>query len=107
MEISYFNPHVKVKSPAKYHRNYGIQETMTTPLIDQREVIGWIIYPYDTIMSDTDFYKATYKIDGIVFASDGAGNPFVIKPNGSIVCFTGIDCEETEVANSLSNFFQL
>lgn len=85
----------------------GIQETITTPLIDQREVIGWIIYPYDTIMSDTDFYKATYKIDGIVFASDGAGNPFVIKPNGSIVCFTGIDCEETEVANSLSNFFQL
>lgn len=85
----------------------GIQETMNDPKTGQAVVIGWIIYPYDMMMSDTDFYKAVYKIDGIVFSSDGAGNSFVIKANGTIVCFNGIDGEETEVADSLSNFFEM
>lgn len=83
----------------------GIKETMNDPQTKQTVVIGWVIYPYDMMMSDTDFYKTVYKIDGIVFSSDGEGNPFVIKPTGTIVCFNGIDGEETEVADSLLNFF--
>lgn len=85
----------------------GIQETIAVAQTDQPVVIGWIIEPYDMMMSDTAFYRSVYKIDGVAFATDGAGNPFIIKPNGTIICFNGIENDETEVADSLSDFFEV
>ncbi len=67
--------------------------------------IGWIVYPYEMIRSDTAFYRAEYKIDGIIFSDDGAGNPFILKPDGAVVCFNAIDGEEVKAANSLSAFW--
>jgi len=85
----------------------GIQETMTSPQTNQPIVIGWIVYPYDMMISDTAFYRSEYKIEGVVFATDGAGNTFIVKPNGTIMCFNGIENEETKLANSLSDFFEV
>ena len=87
------------------HVSNGIHETMIIPQSSQTTVIGWIIYPYDMIMSDTLFYKTTYKTEGIFFATDGAGNPFIMKANGTIFGFNRIDNEETKLANSLSVFW--
>ena len=87
------------------HVSDGICETMADPETGEVMPIGWIIYPYEMIRSDTAFYKAEYKIDGVVFSDDGAGNPFIFKPDGAVVCFNAIDGEEVKAANSLSEFW--
>ena len=89
------------------HISDGICETMANPETGEVMPIGWIIYPYEMIQSDTAFYKAEYKIDGVVFSDDGAGNPFVLKPDGTVVCFNAIDDEEDKVSNSLSDFWEV
>lgn len=78
---------------------------MANPKTGEIMPIGWIVYPYEMIRSDTAFYRAEYKIDGIVFSDDGAGNPFILKLNGAVVCFNAIDGEEVKAANSLSEFW--
>lgn len=87
------------------HVSDGICEMMANPKTGEIMPIGWIVYPYEMIRSDTAFYRAEYKIDGIIFSDDGAGNPFILKPDGAVVCFNAIDGEEVKAANSLSAFW--
>ena len=84
----------------------GISETMC--LLDNKEpiVIGWIVYPHDTILEQTAFYTENYGIKGTIFSDDGAGCPYIVKSDGSITSFNGIDHEEYKIADTLSDFFQ-
>lgn len=84
----------------------GIAETMILPDSDEKIEISWIIYPHDMIIEQTEFYVETYNLNGTVFSEDGTGSPFIIKPDGMIICFNCIDNEETVVADSLLDFFQ-
>ncbi len=84
----------------------GIAETMFLPNTKESITIGWIVYPYDMILEQTAFYAETYGIKGTVFSDDGAGCPYIIKPDGAITCFNGIEGEEFQTADSLSAFFQ-
>lgn len=84
----------------------GISETMNLPDTEERIIIGWILYPYEMIQEWTAFYTENYGIKGTVFSDDGAGCPYIIKPDGAITCFNGIDNEEFEIADTLLDFFQ-
>lgn len=83
----------------------GISETITLPGTAEKVTIGWIVYPYEMIMESTAFYAANYGIGGVVFSDDGAGNPFILNPDGSVSCYHPIANEETPQADSLSDFF--
>ena len=83
----------------------GIEETMIEPKTGQEISIAWIVYPYERMMEETDFYKNEYNIEGIVFADDGAGNPYVLKSDGEVAYYNVIDDEETKEADSLEEFF--
>ena len=84
----------------------GIEETMIHPKSGEKIVIGWVIYPYEIIVSDTRFYRKEYQMDGTVFSTDGAGNPYLLKPDGTVSCLDGIDGIETKISNSLANFYK-
>lgn len=83
----------------------GISETMLHPKSGKKIVIEWIIYPYEMIVSDIAFYRTEYQVEGIVFSGDGAGNPYLLKSNGMVTQFDGIDGMETEKAHSFDEFF--
>lgn len=85
----------------------GIYETVTDPKTGETMPIGWIIYPCEMIQSDTAFYKSEYRLDGIAFSDDGAGNPFILKPDGAVVCFNAIDNTEERMSDSLLDFYTL
>ncbi len=74
--------------------------------IQHRKVeTGWIIYSHEMILEWTDFYTANYDIKGIVFSDDGADCVYCIKPDGTITCFSSMDNEEIQIADTLWNFF--
>ena len=68
--------------------------------------IMWILYSYDEMMIESSFYQENYGIEGFVFADNGAGEPYVLKPDGTITCYNAIDDEEIQVADSLSDFYK-
>jgi hypothetical protein len=68
-------------------------------------VIGWIIYSLDEIVKETKYYKDEYGIDGVVFSSDGAGNPFYLL-DGKVYEFDPIDNESELKADSLEEFYK-
>ena len=82
----------------------GIMETMIVPQKEQPIEIGWIIFPYDQICKETELYKNEYGIDGIVFATDGAGNPYYLL-DGKVYEYNPIDDESELIADSLSIFY--
>ena len=84
----------------------GIAETMPHPKTGEEMVIGWIVYPLDTIEKETSYYHKEYGINGVVFSGDGAGDPFYIS-DGKIYEFDPIDNESTLKADSLEEFFRL
>ena len=85
----------------------GIKETVVNPATGMLEEISWIIYSYEEIIEWTNFYRATYSIEGIVFSDNGADEVYYIKPNGKIYSFDAICEEEACVADSLQSFFAL
>ncbi|MBD5112222.1 MAG: SMI1/KNR4 family protein [Ruminococcaceae bacterium] len=85
----------------------GIRETMPNPETGEPMSIAWILYPYDYMATESEFYHNEYGVDGTVFADDGAGNPYILKSNGSVSLFDAIDGEESTAANSLEEFYQI
>ena len=83
----------------------GIMETMDHPKTGEKIDIGWIIYSYEEICKATSFYNQEYGFSGIVFSTDGAGNPYYID-EGKIYEFDPIDNESTVKADSLEAFFK-
>ena len=84
----------------------GIKETMTHPQSGELIVVQWLLYPYETMVSDTDFYHTEYQVVGTVFSTDGAGSPYLLKPDGSVTCFDGTDGTETKISSSLEDFYK-
>lgn len=83
----------------------GIMETMEHPQTGEKIDIGWILYSYEEICRATSFYNQEYGLSGVVFSSDGAGNPYYIS-EGEIYEFNPIDNESTLKADSLKAFFE-
>ena len=83
----------------------GIAETTPDPAGGGDLTISWVLYPLAQMLEETAFYREEYGLEGAVFATDGCGNPFLMKPGGSIVCYDAIDGTETAAAPSLADFF--
>lgn len=83
----------------------GISEIMSSPDTDEKIEIGWIIYSREMILEWTAFYATNYDLKGIVFSDDGADCVYCMKPDGTITCFDSMDNEETQIADTLWDFF--
>lgn len=88
-------------------RSDGVMETMVHPQASEVIPVSWIICPCLMITEETAFYRETYNAEGTVFSSDGAGNPFLLKSDGTVVRFDAIDGEEVFAARSLSDFYRI
>ncbi|MBQ9142199.1 MAG: SMI1/KNR4 family protein [Lachnospiraceae bacterium] len=84
----------------------GIEEGMVLPDTGKLEPVSWIIYSYEMIVEENEFFQNIYSVEGIVFSDDGAGNPYYIKDDGRIYCFEACDDEEILAADSLEEFFR-
>lgn len=83
----------------------GIEEVIAVG--DRNESIGWILYSYEMIKNNTEYYAMEYGINGYIFSDDGAGNVFVMKEDGSVYLFDAIDGEEEFFAESLVDFWDI
>jgi len=83
----------------------GINEIMTNPNIKKIEVIDRIIFSLAEIKSQTDCYLNEYGSKDIIFAGNGAGGFFVLKPDGKIYIYEYFDLGEEYYADSLSDYF--
>ena len=83
----------------------GIEEVISVG--DRKESIGWILYSYEMIKNNTEYYKTKYGINGYIFSDDGAGNVFVMKEDESIYLFNAIEGEENYFAKSLVEFWDI
>lgn len=83
----------------------GIEEVISVG--ERKESIGWILYSYEMIRNNTEYYTAEYGINGYIFSDDGAGNVFVMKDDESIYLFNAIDGEEEYFAESLAKFWDI
>lgn len=88
-------------------RSDGVMETMAHPQTGEVIPVSWIIYPCSMIAEETAFYRETYNAEGTAFSSDGAGNPFLLKSDGTVVRFDAIDGAEVFAACSLSDFYRI
>ena len=69
----------------------GINEIMPNPNTGNTIVIDRIIYSLAEIKSQTDCYLGEYGNEGVVFAGNGAGGFFILKPNGKIFLYEYFD----------------
>ena len=83
----------------------GIDETMVNPHTGEIEVIDRIIYSFAEMKGQTNCYRSEYGGEGFVFAGDGAGGFFVLKPDGRIFLYEYHDLNEEPYAESLAAFF--
>ena len=56
---------------------------------------------------ETAFYRKARSAEGTVFSSDGAGNPFLLKSDNTVVRFDVIDGTEVPAGRSLSDFYRI
>ncbi|MGN0638353.1 MAG: hypothetical protein ACI4J0_08270 [Huintestinicola sp.] len=85
----------------------GIEELMTHPDANDGKpfVIGSIVYSFDEIKSETKSFFDLYGDEGTVFAGNGAGGYFVLKPDGTIYLYEYLDEDGEYYAASLSDYF--
>lgn len=81
-------------------------EVMAIPQKKELIDIGWIIYPYDEMHKETEYYKNEYGINGVVFSGDGAGNPYYLM-EGKVYELNSIDNESELKAESFVEFFEM
>ena len=79
-------------------KSNGIKEAGT-------ESGAWIVYPYDMIVEETEFYNDNYFLGGTIFAANGAGEPYYMDSEGYVYKFEVVDNVEVVVANSIEEFF--
>ena len=83
----------------------GISETMRLPNTNEKIEIGWIIYSHEMILEWTSFYDTNYGLKGTVFFFFFGDCVYCIKPDGAITCFNSMDNDETQIADTLWDFF--
>ena len=88
------------------HISDGILETMPYPKTGEIMDIYYIIDTFENILSETKRYREEHDGEGVVFAGNGAGDSYVLKPDGKIFLMEYIDNDEEFCAESLSAFFE-
>lgn len=85
----------------------GINELMTHPNANNGKpfVIDRILYSFDEIKSETNNYLNECGGEGVVFAGNGAGGFFILKPDGKIHIVEYFDEGEEFYAESLKDYF--
>ncbi len=83
----------------------GINEVMINPNTNKVEVMGRIIYSLAEMKTQTDCYLGEYGSEGVVFAGNGAGGFFVLKPDGRVFLYKYYDLGEEFFADSLWEYF--
>lgn len=84
----------------------GINETMPNPNTGNNMVIDRIIYSLAEIESQTNCYLEEYGNEGVIFAGNGAGGFFILKPNGKIFLYEYFDLDEEYYADNLTDYFK-
>lgn len=84
----------------------GIHKIGTNPDTGKSEIIGQIVESFAQIRSYTDCYLSEYGSEGVVFAEDGMGGFFVLKPDGKIYFYEYYKLCETYYAESLWEYFK-
>ena len=85
----------------------GIEETMLHPKTGERISISWVVYPYELLREENIFFQQECGLEGFVFSNNGTGEPYVLKPDGTVVCYDPPSGEETREAGSLAEFYRL
>lgn len=85
----------------------GINELMIHPNSNSGKpfVIDSIVYSFDEIKSETRNFFNLYCEKGTVFAGNGAGGYFVIKPDGKIYLYEYLDEGGEYYAENLLSYF--
>ena len=83
----------------------GVEDLLTIPKTGETIAAGWILYPFEEICAETAAYAAIYGADGIVFAGDGAGGAFLLKPDGTVFYKDDYYEDAKLYAESLTVFF--
>lgn len=85
----------------------GINELMTHPNANNGKpfVMGSIIYSFDEIQSSTEIFSELYGDEGIVFAGNGAGGYYILKPDGTIYFYEYAGEDGEYCAESLIDFY--
>ncbi len=83
----------------------GINEVMVNPNNGKVEVIDRIVYSLAEMKKQTDCYLSEYGSEGVVFAGNGAGGFFVLKPDGRIFLYEYYDLGEEFYADSMWEYF--
>ena len=85
----------------------GIKELMTHPYANNGTlfVIDSIIYSFDEILSETETFSELFSIEGIVFAGNGAGGFYIIKPDETIYLYEFVGEEGEYCAENLKEYF--
>jgi hypothetical protein len=88
------------------HISDGILETMPHPKTGEIMDIYYIVDTFENILSETKRYREDHGGDGIAFAGNGAGDSYVLKPDGRVFLREYIDDDEEFCADSLADFFE-
>lgn len=79
---------------------------MPNPNTGNNMVIDRIIYSLAEIESQTNCYLEEYGNEGVIFAGNGAGGFFILKPNGKIFLYEYFDLDEEYYADNLTDYFK-
>lgn len=85
----------------------GVEEVMAHPRTGEVLPIGWVLYPYRQILEETSFLAQERGPEGWVFSTNGAGDPYLLKADGTVTCYDATDGSECPVADSLERFYTL
>ena len=88
------------------HESNGIMEIMENPVTKENMDVGWLIYPYEMVIEETQFFSNEYPIEGCVFSDNGCGDPIYIKSDGKIYLFECIAGEELFEADSFDEYLK-
>ena len=114
---AYYNGNIRMLPPLRgdcdlpdaladvLHKANGILENMLHPQTGNPMDIGWIIYPYAMIRVESEAFTEKFRINGYVFADDGAGNPYYMRDN-HVFYYDTIEKQEMMAAPSIAAFFR-
>ena len=85
----------------------GIEKLVIFPDVNGGKpfVMDNIVYSFDEIKSETESFLDLHGDEGIVFAGNGAGGFFVLKPDGTVYLYEYFDEGGKYYAASLSDYF--
>ena len=86
-------------------RTNGITGTMPHPKTGKIIEISRIIYSYEQMKKESEFFAEEYDIVCIPFSDNGADITYFFKADGKIYGYDPIDAEEFYISDDLEKFF--